>query len=100
MGPAIVTPDEVPDPRNLDLRLTVNGQEMQNSNTRHMIFTIPCLISYLTQAMTLEPGDLISTGTPSGIGSMRQPPIWLQPGDLVNVCIEGIGELSNSIVAG
>ena len=100
MGPALVTPDEVPDPRNLDLRLTVNGQQMQNSNTRHMIFTIPCLISYLTQAITLEPGDVISTGTPSGLGSMRQPPFWLKPGDLVNVCIEGIGELSNPIIAG
>ena len=100
MGPALVTPDEVPDPRNLDLRLTVNGQEMQHSNTRHMIFTIPCLLAYITQAITLEPGDVISTGTPSGLGSMRQPPFWLKPGDLVNVCIEGIGELSNPIIAG
>jgi len=81
------------------LLLTVNGQEMQHSNTRHMIFSIPCLVAYLTQAITLEPGDVISTGTPSGIGSMRQPPVWLKPGDRVRVRIERIGELDNLIVA-
>ncbi len=98
MGPALVTPDEIPDPRNLDLRLTLNGQEMQHSNTRHMIFSIPCLIAYLTQAITLEPGDVISTGTPSGIGSMRQPPVFMKPGDTVRIRIEHIGELENPVV--
>lgn len=99
MGPALVTSDEVPDPGNLDLRLTVNGVERQRSNTRHLIFSIPFLIAYLTRTMTLEPGDVISTGTPSGTGASLEPPIFLQPGDIVRVTIERIGELANPVVA-
>ncbi len=97
MGPALVTGDEIPDPGNLDLRLTVNGVERQCSNTRHMIFSIPFLIAYLTRTMTLEPGDVIATGTPSGTGASLTPPVFLQPGDIVRVTIEGIGELANPI---
>ncbi len=99
MGPALVTPDEIPDPGNLDLALTLNGVEMQGSNTRNLIFSIPFLISYLTRSMTLEPGDVISTGTPSGSGNSRNPPIFMNPGDTVCIRIEKIGELANPIVA-
>jgi len=99
MGPALVTADEIPDPGNLELLLTLNGQEMQRSNTRNLIFSIPFLISYLTKVMTLEPGDLISTGTPSGTGAMHKPPVFMKPGDEVRIRIEKIGELVNTIVA-
>lgn len=99
MGPAIVTKDEIPDPGNLDLSLTLNGKEMQHSNTNQLIFSIPYLIECITQAITLEPGDLISTGTPSGTGASHKPPIFMQPGDEVRVRIEKIGELVNPVVA-
>jgi acylpyruvate hydrolase len=99
MGPVLVSADELADPGHLELVLTVNGEERQHSNTSNLIFSIPYLISYLSQAMTLEPGDLISTGTPGGIGSRREPPVFLQPGDQVQVHIEGIGELANPVVA-
>ena len=99
MGPALVTADEIPDPGNLDLQLSVNGEERQHSNTCYLIFSVPFLISYLSQAITLEPGDVISTGTPSGTGSSRKPPVFMQPGDVVTVRIEKIGELTNPIVA-
>ncbi len=99
MGPCLVTTDEIPDPGRLDLSLSVNGEERQHSNTCHFIFSIPFLISYLSQAMTLEPGDVISTGTPSGLGSQRNPPIFLQPGDEVTVRIEKIGDLVSPIGA-
>jgi len=99
MGPALVTKDEIPDPGVLDLSLTLNGQEMQHANTRQLIFSIPFLIEYITQAITLEPGDVISTGTPSGTGASRQPPVFMKPGDEVRVHIEKIGELVNSVVS-
>lgn len=99
MGPVLVSADELPDPGHLELVLTVNGEERQHSNTCNLIFTIPFLISYLSQAMTLEPGDLISTGTPGKLGPRREPPVFMQPGDQVKVRIEGIGELANPIVA-
>lgn len=99
MGPMIVTKDEIPDPGNLDLVLTLNGKEMQHSNTRQLIFSIPYLIECITQAITLEPGDIISTGTPSGTGASFKPPVFMQPGDQVCVKIEKIGELTNPIVA-
>lgn len=99
MGPAIVTKDEIPDPGNLDLSLTLNGKEMQHANTNQLIFSIPYLIEYITQAMTLEPGDLISTGTPSGTGASQKPPVFMKPGDEVRVRIEKIGELVNPILA-
>ncbi len=99
MGPALVTADEVPDPGNLNLSLRLNGQEMQRSNTSNLIFSIPFIIAYLSQAMTLAPGDVIATGTPSGIGSMHQPPVYMKPGDEVRVTIEKLGELVNCVVA-
>ncbi len=99
MGPALVTADEVPDPGDLDLSLSLNGQEMQRSNTRHFIFSIPFIIAYLSQALTLEPGDVIATGTPAGTGASRQPPIFMQPGDEVRIVIEKLGELVNRVVA-
>ena len=99
MGPALVTADEIPDPGHLDLTLTLNGQQMQHSNTCNLIFSIPFLIAYLTQAMTLEPGDVIATGTPSGTGAMHKPPIFMKPGDEVRIQIEKVGELVNPVVA-
>ncbi len=99
MGPAVVTPDEIGDPANLELTLWVNGEQRQHTNTRDLLFSIPFLISYLSQALTLEPGDIISTGTPSGIGASRKPPVFMKSGDQVRVCIEKIGELINPVVA-
>lgn len=99
MGPVLVTADEIPDPGNLELSLTVNGEERQHSNTCNLIFSVPFLISYLSQSMTLEPGDVISTGTPGGIGALRNPPVFLKPGDEMVVRIEKLGELANPIVS-
>lgn len=99
MGPWIVTPDEIPDPHNLDIRLTVNGEKLQDSNTRHLIFPVPDLIAYLSSVFTLEPGDVVSTGTPGGVGFARKPPRYLQPGDEVVVSVQGIGDLRNPVVA-
>ncbi|HLK65812.1 MAG TPA: fumarylacetoacetate hydrolase family protein [Bryobacteraceae bacterium] len=98
-GPAIVTPDEIDDPHNLAISLTLNGETMQNSNTRNLIFRIPELIAHLSSVFTLEPGDLIATGTPPGVGFARKPPVYLKAGDEVSVKIEGLGELTNSVVA-
>ncbi len=97
-GPAIVTADEIEDPHDLDISLTLNGETMQHSNTREMIFRIPALIAHLSSVFTLEPGDIIATGTPSGVGFARKPPVWLKPGDEVRVRIEGVGELVNPVV--
>lgn len=98
MGPALVTRDEISDPGNLDLTLWVNREQRQHANTRDLIFSVPFLIAYLSQAITLEPGDIISTGTPSGTGASRKPPVFLQTGDEVRIRIEKIGELTNSVV--
>jgi acylpyruvate hydrolase len=99
MGPALVTADEIADPHNLDIRLILNGEVMQSSNTRHLIFTVDYLIAELSTIMTLEPGDVISTGTPGGVGMARNPQRWLRPGDVVQVEIEGLGVLENPVVA-
>lgn len=99
LGPWIATRDEVPDPHNLDIQLRLNGQIMQESNTRHFIFPIDFLISHLSKFVTLAPGDLIFTGTPSGVGAGRTPPIFLKPGDRMEVEIEGLGVLTNPVVA-
>ena len=99
IGPELVTADELPDPHNLRVQMRLNGQTMQDSNTREFIFSVPQLIAYLTQIVTLEPGDLIFTGTPPGVGFARKPPIWLQPGDVCEVEIESIGTLRNHVVA-
>ena len=98
-GPELVTRDEAPDPHNLPIRLRLNGQVMQNSNTKEFIFGVPKLLAYLSQVVTLEPGDLIFTGTPPGVGAARKPPVWLKPGDVAEVEIEGIGMLRNTCVA-
>lgn len=98
MGPWIVTADEIPDPHALDLWLTKNGETMQSSNTRHMYFKIPDLISDISQGMTLEAGDIIATGTPEGVGAGRDPQVWMVPGDRVTAHVEGIGTISNPIV--
>ena len=98
-GPTIVTADEVPDPHNLGISLTLNGERMQNSNTGRMIFQIPRLIAFLSSVFTLEPGDIIATGTPAGVGFARKPPRWLKAGDEVTVRVEGLGELTNPVVA-
>lgn len=98
-GPELVTADEVPDPHALPVRLRLNGELMQDSNTREFIFPVPELIAYLSQVMTLEPGDLIFTGTPPGVGFARKPPVWLKAGDVVEVAIDGLGTLRNNVEA-
>jgi len=98
LGPCIVTKDEIKDPHNLKLKTTVNGKVMQDSNTKELLFKIPHLISYLSQAFTLQPGDVIITGTPPGVGMGMKPPVYLKDGDVMTVEIEGIGELTNSCV--
>jgi 2-keto-4-pentenoate hydratase/2-oxohepta-3-ene-1,7-dioic acid hydratase in catechol pathway len=99
VGPQLVTPDEIPDPQNLGIRLRLNGQTMQDSNTSQLIFGVAELIAYLSQVFTLEPGDLIFTGTPPGVGMARKPPVWLKPGDTVEVDIDHLGTLRNPVVA-
>jgi acylpyruvate hydrolase len=99
MGPALVTADEIPDPHDLDIQLSINGEVLQSSNTRNLIFSVNELIADLTSFMTLEPGDLISTGTPSGVGAARDPQRWLRAGDVVRIEIAGLGVLENLVVA-
>jgi 2-keto-4-pentenoate hydratase/2-oxohepta-3-ene-1,7-dioic acid hydratase in catechol pathway len=98
LGPCIVTKDEIADPHNLKLRTLVNGQTMQDSNTSELLFKIPHLVSYLSRAFTLLPGDVIITGTPPGVGMGKKPPIFLKHGDVVSVEIDGIGKLTNPCV--
>jgi 2-keto-4-pentenoate hydratase/2-oxohepta-3-ene-1,7-dioic acid hydratase in catechol pathway len=97
MGPALVTADEVPDPQNLAVRCRVNGQTVQESNTNQMIFTVAHLVAFVSEFTTLETGDVIATGTPPGVGVWKKPPQFLQPGDRVEVEIEGLGVLRNSV---
>jgi 2-keto-4-pentenoate hydratase/2-oxohepta-3-ene-1,7-dioic acid hydratase in catechol pathway len=99
MGPWIKTADEIQDPHDLDISIEINGQVLQSSNTRNLIFKIPDLISYLSSVFTLEPGDIISTGTPAGVGFARKPPRFLKAGDDVVVKIPAIGELQNPVIA-
>jgi 2-keto-4-pentenoate hydratase/2-oxohepta-3-ene-1,7-dioic acid hydratase in catechol pathway len=98
MGPLLTTADEIPDPQNLGIACRVNGQVVQNSNTVQMIFTVAYLVSFLSEFMTLEPGDVIATGTPPGVGNARKPPVYLKAGDVVEVEVEGLGVLSNPVV--
>ena len=91
LGPWLVTPDEIPDPQNLHLWLKLNGRTMQDSSTRQMAFGVATLISYISRFMTLLPGDVISTGTPPGVGLGQKPPLYLQPGDVVELGIAGLG---------
>lgn len=97
VGPYIADRTEIPDPHGLDLRLWVNGRLMQQGNTRTFIFDVRYLVSYLSRLMTLQPGDLIATGTPPGVGFARKPPIFLQPGDMVRLEITGLGTLENPV---
>ena len=98
-GPVVVTPDELTDPHNLKIQLRLNGETLQNSNTKEFIFGVPHLLWFLSQVVTLLPGDLIFTGTPPGVGIARKPPVLLKPGDVAEVEIEGIGVLRNPVVA-
>jgi 2-keto-4-pentenoate hydratase/2-oxohepta-3-ene-1,7-dioic acid hydratase in catechol pathway len=99
MGQTIVTSDVITDPHKLAIRLTLNGETMQDSNTNQLIFGVPQLIEFISQSITLEPGDVIATGTPPGVGFARKPPVFLKPGDQVEVLIEGMGGLGNPVVA-
>ena len=98
LGPVLVTADEIPDPGQLRITCTVNGELRQDSNTADLIFSVPQLISYLSRYITLEPGDIVSTGTPEGVALGRPDKPWLQPGDVVTVAIDGLGALTNQIV--
>ncbi len=97
-GPFLVTEDELGDPHDLDIELRVNGEVQQSSNTRHLIFDCYTLVSFVSQSITLETGDIIFTGTPAGVGVFRKPPVFLKPGDVVEVTIEKIGTLTNEVV--
>lgn len=100
MGPVLTTRDEMPDPRAIGLSLRLNGEVMQESSTAYLIFSIPYIVSFLSYVMTLNPGDVILTGTPSGVGCFRTPPVWLEPGDVVETTVDGVGTLTNHVVDG
>lgn len=97
IGPSIVTKNEISDPHNLNISLALNGTVMQDSNTSNLIFNIPYIISYLSQSITLKPGDIIATGTPPGVGMGRKPKVWLKDKDEISITIEGIGTLHNRV---
>ncbi|MBT3399770.1 MAG: fumarylacetoacetate hydrolase family protein [Rhodospirillaceae bacterium] len=99
LGPVIVTKDEISDPHDLQLTTTLNGEVMQSTNTDDLIFNLPQLISYFSKFYRFSPGDVITTGSPSGVGAGRKPPVFMKPGDLIEVEISGIGKLSNTIAA-
>lgn len=99
IGPWLVTRDEVPDPQNLKMWLTVNGQTMQNGSTKTMVYGVAHVVSYLSQFMTLHPGDVISTGTPPGVGMGMKPPRYLKPGEVVELGIEGLGQQRQEVIA-
>jgi len=99
VGPWLVTPDEVPDPQNLDLWLDVDGQRRQSGNTRTMIFGVASLISYISRFMSLRTGDIISTGTPPGVGFGRKPPLYLRPGNRLQLGISGLGQQNQMVTA-
>jgi len=99
LGPWLVTPDEITDPHQLDMWLDVDGKRYQDGNTRTMVYQIPFLISYLSRFMSLQPGDVISTGTPPGVGMGQQPPVYLKPGQRMRLGIQGLGEQQQTVVA-
>jgi 2-keto-4-pentenoate hydratase/2-oxohepta-3-ene-1,7-dioic acid hydratase in catechol pathway len=99
IGPTVVTADEIPDPHNLDIKLSIGGEALQHSNTRELIFKAPELIAYISSITQLESGDIISTGTPAGVGLGRTPQRWLQPGEVMIAEVEGLGQLINPVVA-
>jgi 2,4-didehydro-3-deoxy-L-rhamnonate hydrolase len=96
----VVPASEVPDPQTLGIRAILNGETMQDSNTSNMVFGVAEIIAFVSQAITLEPGDLIITGTPAGVGAFRKPQVWLKPGDEITIEIDGIGSITNPVVAG
>ena len=100
VGPALVSRDDIPDPQALPIRAILNGETVQESTTANMIFGVAEVIAYVTRTITLEPGDLIATGTPAGVGAFRDPPLFMHPGDEITIEIEGIGSLTNPVVAG
>jgi 2-keto-4-pentenoate hydratase/2-oxohepta-3-ene-1,7-dioic acid hydratase in catechol pathway len=100
LGPAIVTPDEIPDPHALDVKLAIDGEVLQHSNTRELIFKLPELIAYISSITPLQAGDIISTGTPAGVGLGRSPQRWLRAGETITIEITGLGKLVNPVVAG
>jgi len=99
LGPWLATRDEIPDPQNLSLRLSVNGIVKQNGSTRDMIFPVAALVSYISRFMSLQAGDVILTGTPAGVGLGQKPPTYLKPGDVVTASIDGLGEQTHRVVA-
>lgn len=99
MGQTIVTTDAVPDPHKLPIKLTLNGKTMQESNTDQLIFGVPALIEFISQTITLEPGDVIATGTPAGVGFARKPPVFLKPGDQMEVMIEGVDGVGTPVIS-
>jgi len=99
LGPCLVTRETMPDPSGHRISTTLNGQIMQDWNTNDLIFDVPTLISFLSGSTTLEAGTVILTGTPHGVGMARKPPVWLKPGDTVTIAIDGIGELTNPVIA-
>jgi 2-keto-4-pentenoate hydratase/2-oxohepta-3-ene-1,7-dioic acid hydratase in catechol pathway len=99
VGPALVPRDQVPDPQALSIGAVLNGETVQLSTTANMVFGVADLIEYITRTVTLEPGDLIATGTPAGVGAFRKPPVFMQPGDEITIEIEGLGSLTNPVVA-
>jgi 2,4-didehydro-3-deoxy-L-rhamnonate hydrolase len=100
VGPRLVPRDEVPDPQRLTIRAVLNGETMQESTTANMVFGVAEVIAYVTRTITLEPGDLIATGTPAGVGAFRKPPVFMQPGDEITIEIEGLGTLTNPVTSG
>lgn len=100
MGPFVATADEIPNPQNLSIKLRLNGETMQSSRTDQLIFDVPAIIAFLSSVITLEPGDVIATGTPPGVGFARKPPVFLKAGDRMEVEIEGLGVLANPVAAG
>jgi len=99
MGPTIVTTDEIPDPQALGISFALNGTVMQQSNTSQLIFGVPQLVEFISATITLEPGDVIATGTPAGVGFARKPPVFLKPGDEMEVRIDRIGSLGSPVAA-
>jgi len=100
VGPALVSRDEIPDPQALPIRAILNGATVQESTTANMIFGVADVIAYVTRTITLEPGDLIATGTPAGVGAFRDPPLFMKPGDEITIEIDGIGSITNPVTAG
>jgi 2-keto-4-pentenoate hydratase/2-oxohepta-3-ene-1,7-dioic acid hydratase in catechol pathway len=100
IGPELVPAADVPDPQALPIRAIVNGDVLQDSTTANMIFSVAEIVAHVSRAITLEPGDLIATGTPAGVGAFRDPPVWLQPGDEITIEIEGVGGLTNPVRSG